>query len=174
VSRPRFARRVRGRRALTPAFAPRLIIQLSRDVRFLVLRTGLRPESMRCRQQLSSYTSRRCKNCCPVGRALSLEKDVVNQSFSYEHENRCAPAYLSPLCPGECPSNDSQMRVAVAHHKRPYQAWWLVWCGICPWNDKMSIRLRGIGKRTDGRCRFDPLRFRRRHARFLATKLFRL
>jgi hypothetical protein len=29
VSRPRFARRVRGRRALTLAFAPRLIIQLS-------------------------------------------------------------------------------------------------------------------------------------------------
>ena len=29
MSRPRFARRVRGRRALTLAFAPRLIIQLS-------------------------------------------------------------------------------------------------------------------------------------------------
>jgi hypothetical protein len=29
VSRPRFARRVRGRRALTLAFAPQLIIQLS-------------------------------------------------------------------------------------------------------------------------------------------------
>jgi hypothetical protein len=29
VSRPRFARRVRGRRALTLAFASRLIIQLS-------------------------------------------------------------------------------------------------------------------------------------------------
>jgi hypothetical protein len=29
VSRPRFARRLRGRRALTLAFAPRLIIQLS-------------------------------------------------------------------------------------------------------------------------------------------------
>src|SRR5208282_559943 len=29
ASRPRFARRVRGRRALTLAFAPRLIIQLS-------------------------------------------------------------------------------------------------------------------------------------------------
>ena len=30
MSRPRLARRVRGRRALTLAFAPRLIIQLSR------------------------------------------------------------------------------------------------------------------------------------------------
>ena len=30
MSRPPFARRVRGRRALTLAFAPRLIIQLSR------------------------------------------------------------------------------------------------------------------------------------------------
>ena len=29
MSRPRFARRVRGHRALTLAFAPRLIIQLS-------------------------------------------------------------------------------------------------------------------------------------------------
>jgi hypothetical protein len=29
VSRPRFARRLRGRRALTLAFAPRLTIQLS-------------------------------------------------------------------------------------------------------------------------------------------------
>jgi hypothetical protein len=29
VSRPRFARRVRGQRALTLAFAPRLILQLS-------------------------------------------------------------------------------------------------------------------------------------------------
>jgi hypothetical protein len=29
VSRPRFARRVRGHKALTVAFAPRLIIQLS-------------------------------------------------------------------------------------------------------------------------------------------------
>ena len=29
MSRPRFARRIRGRRALTLAFAPRLIIQLS-------------------------------------------------------------------------------------------------------------------------------------------------
>jgi hypothetical protein len=33
VSRPRFARRVRGRRALTLAFAPRLIIQLSGECR---------------------------------------------------------------------------------------------------------------------------------------------
>ena len=31
MSRPRFARRVRGRRALTLAFAPRLIIQLFRE-----------------------------------------------------------------------------------------------------------------------------------------------
>jgi len=35
VSRPRFARRVRGRRALTPAFAPRLTIQLSGECQVL-------------------------------------------------------------------------------------------------------------------------------------------
>ena len=35
MSRPRFARRVRGRRALTLAFAPRLIIQLSGECQIL-------------------------------------------------------------------------------------------------------------------------------------------
>ena len=34
MSRPRFARRVRGLRALTLAFAPRLIIQLSGECQF--------------------------------------------------------------------------------------------------------------------------------------------
>jgi hypothetical protein len=46
VSRPRFARRVRGRRALTLAFAPRLIIQLSGGCQILLPRTGLRAESL--------------------------------------------------------------------------------------------------------------------------------
>jgi len=40
VSRPRFARRVRGRRALTLAFAPRLIIQLSGGCQILTSTNG--------------------------------------------------------------------------------------------------------------------------------------
>ncbi len=44
VSRPHCARRVRGRRALTPASEPRLTIQLSGGCQILVLRTGLRPQ----------------------------------------------------------------------------------------------------------------------------------
>jgi hypothetical protein len=44
VSGPHCARRVRGRRALTPASEPRLIIQLSGGCQILVLRTGLRPQ----------------------------------------------------------------------------------------------------------------------------------
>ena len=30
---------------------------------------------------------RQCKNRCPVGGDLALEKDVFKQAFSYEHEN---------------------------------------------------------------------------------------
>ena len=74
MSRPRFARRVRGRRALTLAFAPRLIIQLSGGCQISMLpRTvcPLRPEV----------------RTAAVGGDLGLEKDVFKQAFSYEHEN---------------------------------------------------------------------------------------
>ena len=47
MSRPRFARRLRGPRALTLAFAPRLILPLSGDVRFLLPLTRLRPAGAR-------------------------------------------------------------------------------------------------------------------------------
>ena len=70
VSRPRFARRVRGRRALTLVFAPRLIIQLSGGC------------------QISSSTKRAPPQVEPLSeRDLGLEKDDFKQAFSYEHEN---------------------------------------------------------------------------------------
>jgi hypothetical protein len=68
VSRPRFARRVRGRRALTLAFAPRLIIQLSGGC------------------QIFTSTNRAPRRVA-LGGDLGLEKDVFKQAFSYEHEN---------------------------------------------------------------------------------------
>ena len=81
-----FARRVRGRRALTLAFAPRLTIQLSGGC------------------QISSFTNRAPRRVEPllmatvrlhietvqktaVGGDLALEKDGFKQGFSYEHEN---------------------------------------------------------------------------------------
>ncbi len=70
MSRPRFARRVRGRRALTLAFAPRLIIQLSGGCQIVYF------------HEPGSAPSRTA-----VGGDLGLEKDVFKQAFSYEHEN---------------------------------------------------------------------------------------
>jgi len=46
VSRPRFARRVRGRRALTLAFAPRLIIQLSGGCHFGIASLETKTEAL--------------------------------------------------------------------------------------------------------------------------------
>jgi hypothetical protein len=70
VSRPRFARRVRGRRALTLAFAPRLIIQLSGGCQiFTSTNRGSAPSRI------------------AVGGDLGLEKDEFKTTFSYEHEN---------------------------------------------------------------------------------------
>jgi hypothetical protein len=67
VSRPRFARRVRGRRALTLAFAPRLIIQLSGGCQiFTSTNRGSAPSRI------------------AVGGNLGLEKDVFKQAFTYE------------------------------------------------------------------------------------------
>ena len=70
MSRPRFARRVRGRRALTLAFAPRLIIQLSGGCQILTS-TNRAPRQSRI----------------AVGEDLGLEKDEFKQVFSYEHKN---------------------------------------------------------------------------------------
>jgi hypothetical protein len=68
VSRPRFARRVRGQRALTLTFAPRLIIQLSGGC------------------QILTSTSRAPRRVA-LGGDLRLEKDVFKQAFSSDHEN---------------------------------------------------------------------------------------
>jgi hypothetical protein len=68
VSRPRFARRVRGQRALTLAFAPRLIIQLSGGCQILT-------------------STNRAPRRVALGGDLGLEKDVFKQAFSYDHEN---------------------------------------------------------------------------------------
>ena len=87
MSRPRFARRVRGRRALTLAFAPRLIIQLSGGCQ-ISSSTNRPPPRVEARPMVVvPYTTRQCKDCCPVGGYLALEKDVFKQAFSYEHEN---------------------------------------------------------------------------------------
>ena len=67
MSRPRFARRVRGRRALTLAFAPRLIVQLSGGC------------------QISSSTNRAPRRVALRG-DLGLEKDVFKQAFFHERE----------------------------------------------------------------------------------------
>ena len=71
MSRPRFARRVRGRRALTLAFAPRLIIQLSGG----------------CQIFTSTNRGSVAESNVAVGGDLGLEKDAFKQAFSYEHEN---------------------------------------------------------------------------------------
>jgi hypothetical protein len=69
VSRPRFTPHLRSKSHDTWSSRFRLIIQLSGDVRFLVVRTGLRAESNRSL------------------RGLGPGKDVFKQAFSYEHEN---------------------------------------------------------------------------------------
>jgi hypothetical protein len=87
VSRPRFARRVRGPRALTLAFAPRLIIQLSGggQISSSTKRAPPRIEPLLMAIALLHVVT--VQNRCPVGGDLVLEKDVFKQAFSYDHEN---------------------------------------------------------------------------------------
>ena len=86
MSRPRFARRVRGRRALTLAFAPRLIIQLSGgcQISSSTNRAPPRVESLLMAIVLLHIET---VQKTTVGGDLALEKDVFKQVFSYEHEN---------------------------------------------------------------------------------------
>jgi hypothetical protein len=87
VSRPRFARRVRGRRTLTLAFAPRLIIQLSggRQISSSTNRASPRAEALPMVVVLLHNPT--------VPEPLSsrmrsgTEKDVFRHASSYEHEN---------------------------------------------------------------------------------------
>jgi len=86
VSRPRFARGVRGRRALTLALAPRLIIQLSGGCQIFssTNRVPRRVEpllmaTVRLQIEIAQKTA--------VGGDLALEKDGFKQAFCYEHEN---------------------------------------------------------------------------------------
>jgi hypothetical protein len=85
VSRPRFARRVHGRRALTLAFAPRLTIQLSGGCQ-ISSSTNRAPPRVEALPMVVA-PSQQFQNCCRVGGDLALEKDVFEQAFSYEHEN---------------------------------------------------------------------------------------
>jgi len=82
VSRPRFARRLRGRRALTLAFAPRLIIQLSGGCQILVLRTELRPSRTAIGCRLAAAERRlpegaEVKKEAVIGFRLIFQSDVV-------------------------------------------------------------------------------------------------
>ena len=74
MSRPRFARRVRGRRALTLAFAPRLIIQLSGGCQiFTSTNRGSAPSRIAGGSPLDIETVQKAAS---VGGNLGLEKDV--------------------------------------------------------------------------------------------------
>ena len=86
MSRPRFARRVRGPRALTLAFAPRLILQLSGGCQISgsTKRAPPKVESLLMAIVLSHIET---VQKTAVGGDLALEKDGFKQGFSYEHEN---------------------------------------------------------------------------------------
>ena len=86
MSRPRFARRIRGRRALTPAFAPRLIIQLSGGCQILTS-TNRAPRRVEPLLMATVRLHIETVHKTAVGRDLALEKDVFKQAFSYDHEN---------------------------------------------------------------------------------------
>jgi hypothetical protein len=88
VSRPRFARRVRGRRALTLAFAPRLIIQLSGGCQISISTNRAPPQVEALPIVVVLLHNPTVPNCCPVGGSLALEKDVFKQAFFYKHENQ--------------------------------------------------------------------------------------
>jgi len=85
VSRPRFARRVRGRRALTLAFAPRLIIQPSGGCQILTS-TNLAPRRVEPLLMATVHLHIETVQKTAVGGDLALEKDMFKQAFSYEHE----------------------------------------------------------------------------------------
>ena len=86
MSRPRFARRVRGRRALTLAFAPRLIIQLSGGCQ-ISSSTNRAPPRGEPLLMAIVFIHIETVQKTAVGGDLALEKDGFKQAFSYEHEN---------------------------------------------------------------------------------------
>jgi hypothetical protein len=86
VSRPRFARRVRGHKALTRAFAPRLIIQLSGGCQILTS-TNRSPRRVEPLLMATVRLHIETVQKTAVGGDLALEKDGFKQAFSYEHEN---------------------------------------------------------------------------------------
>ena len=86
MSRPRFARRVRGRRALTLVFAPRLIIQLSGGCQ-ISSSTKRAPPQVESLLMAIVLLHIETVQKTAVGGDLALEKDVFKQAFSYEHEN---------------------------------------------------------------------------------------
>ena len=87
MSRPRFARRVRGRRALTLAFAPRLIIQLSGGCQISSSTNRAPPRVESPLMAIVLLRIETVQKLLSVGGDLALEKDVFKQAFSYEHEN---------------------------------------------------------------------------------------
>ena len=64
----------------------RLIIQLSGVSRFYCTKRAP-PQVESLLLTIVLLTLRHCKNRCPVGRDLGLERDEFKQAFSYEHEN---------------------------------------------------------------------------------------
>jgi hypothetical protein len=93
VSRPRFARRVRGRRALTLAFAPRLIIQLSGGCQILTStnRVPHRFEPLRVRAVKGlCIVATEAEDCIsfPVPQNLKLD-DFRGTRIGVELVNRC-------------------------------------------------------------------------------------
>ena len=80
MSRPHFARRVRGRRALTLAFAPRLIIQLSGGCQILTS-TNRAPRRVEPVLMATVRLHIETVQKTAVGGGLTLEKDVFKQAF---------------------------------------------------------------------------------------------